>query len=108
MSTSYCHLKEKYLLEKPYDPPADPHKIIKLAEILDDTEMKLITAKVLDYYPNTYAYTKSLGEALVCEASNQIPTLILRPSIILPVWREPIQGWTGNYHKRNVPWGILK
>lgn len=101
-------MKEKYLLEKPYDPPADPHKIIKLAEILDDTEMKLITAKVLDYYPNTYAYTKSLGEALVCEASNQIPTLILRPSIILPVWREPIQGWTGNYHKRNVPWGILK
>ena len=31
--------------------------------------------------PNTYAFTKSLGEAIVTEQMENIPAIILRPSI---------------------------
>lgn len=96
MSTSYCHLHEKLLLEKPYDPPADPQRIIKAIECLDEAEVDAMTTKILGDIPNTYAYTKALAEALVNDARHDIPTLILRPSIVIPTWREPLPGWTDN------------
>lgn len=45
MSTSYCHLNEKMLLEKPYAPPADPHKIIGVVEALDEAVVHSMTKK---------------------------------------------------------------
>lgn len=45
VSTSYCHLNEKLLLEKPYPPPADPHKVIKAIEWLEDDVVDGITSK---------------------------------------------------------------
>lgn len=45
MSTAYCHLHERVLYEKAYDPPADPLKVIKTAEWLDDDVMNAATDK---------------------------------------------------------------
>lgn len=45
MSTSYCHLNEKLLLEKPYPPPANPHKIISVVENLDEAVVHSMTKK---------------------------------------------------------------
>ncbi|XP_039437262.1 fatty acyl-CoA reductase wat [Culex pipiens pallens] len=104
VSTSYCHLNEKLLLEKPYPPPADPHKVIKAIEWLEDDVVDGITSKILGSCPNTYAYTKALGEALVIEAMKDIPAVVFRPSIVVPTWREPISGWTDNI---NGPVGLL-
>lgn len=124
ISTSYCHLHEKLLMEKPYPPPADPNKIIKLVQYLDNAEVELMTKQILGDIPNTYAYTKSLAEALVNEAGkNGMPVMILRPSIgefsinfiiffmilyemisVIPTWKEPIPGWTDNI---NGPTGLL-
>lgn len=36
---------------------------------------------MLNKLPNSYAFTKALGEGLVAEAINELPILILRPSI---------------------------
>lgn len=104
VSTSYCHLHEKLLLEKPYPPPADPHKIIKCVEWLDDDVVNAMTDKILDTLPNTYAFTKALSEGLVVEAMKDIPCMILRPSIVIPIWQEPLKGWTDNI---NGPVGLL-
>jgi len=106
VSTSYCHLNEKMLLEKPYAPPADPHKIIKAIEWLDNDVVNAMTEKVLGNIPNTYAYTKSLSEALVVEKiqSKTVPAIIVRPSIVIPVRYDPIPGWTDNI---NGPTGLL-
>lgn len=97
MSTSYCHLHESFLLEKPYDPPADPHKIIKSVELLHEDEVELMSKKILGTLPNTYAFTKALAEALVNEASEKynLPAMILRPSIVIPTFTDPVAGWTG-------------
>lgn len=104
ISTAYCHLEEKILGEKPYPPPADPHKIIKCVEWMDDEVVEAMTDKILGDLPNTYAFTKALSEGLVNEAMSQIPAIILRPSIVIPVWKEPIPGWTDNI---NGPTGLL-
>uniref|UniRef100_A0A182HM10 Fatty acyl-CoA reductase n=1 Tax=Anopheles arabiensis TaxID=7173 RepID=A0A182HM10_ANOAR len=104
VSTSYCHLNEKLLLEKPYPPPADPHKVIKAVEWLEEGVVDGMTKKILGDCPNTYAYTKALAEALVVESMDEIPAVIFRPSIVIPTWREPIPGWTDNI---NGPVGLL-
>lgn len=104
LSTAYCHLSERVLYEKAYPPPADPHNVIKTAEWLDDETLNLITPKILGDMPNTYCFTKALGEALVVDEMPNLPIIILRPSIVLPIWKEPIPGWTDNI---NGPTGLL-
>ncbi|XP_046616963.1 putative fatty acyl-CoA reductase CG5065 [Neodiprion virginianus] len=104
ISTAYCHLEEKLLGEKPYPPPADPHKVIKCVEWMEDDVVEAMTDKILGDLPNTYAFTKALSEGLVEEAMPHIPAVILRPSIIIPVWRNPLPGWTDNI---NGPTGLL-
>ncbi|XP_015432153.1 PREDICTED: putative fatty acyl-CoA reductase CG5065 [Dufourea novaeangliae] len=104
ISTAYCHLEEKVLKEIPYPPPADPHKIIKCVEWMDDDVVEAMTDKILAGLPNTYAFTKALSEGLVEEAMPHIPAIILRPSIVIPVWKEPVPGWTDNI---NGPTGLL-
>ncbi|KAL3270865.1 hypothetical protein HHI36_021382 [Cryptolaemus montrouzieri] len=104
LSTAYCHLNERVLYEKPYPPPASPHHVIKCCEWMSEEVLETITPKLLGNIPNTYAFTKALGEALVCDEMDNLPVVILRPSIVLPIWLEPIPGWTDNI---NGPTGLL-
>ncbi|XP_066144968.1 putative fatty acyl-CoA reductase CG5065 [Euwallacea fornicatus] len=104
VSTAYCHLNERILYEKPYPPPADPHKVIKTVEWLNEDIIGAMTPQILGTIPNTYAFTKALGEALVVEQRENLPICILRPSIVIPIWKEPIPGWTDNI---NGPTGLL-
>ncbi|XP_060808997.1 putative fatty acyl-CoA reductase CG5065 [Amyelois transitella] len=104
ISTAYCHLHETLLEEKPYPPPADPHQIIEAIEWMDDDTINTLTPKLLHNFPNSYAFTKALGEALVVEAMSSVPAAVLRPSIVIPIWQEPLPGWTDNI---NGPTGLL-
>ncbi|XKL65276.1 hypothetical protein PGB90_008696 [Kerria lacca] len=105
VSTSYCHLNEKVLHEQAYPPPADPHKIIRTMELLDDELVNLISKNVLGTFPNTYAYTKCLAEHLVVEQMKKgFLGTIARPSVVIPIWKEPLPGWTDNI---NGPTGLL-
>lgn len=105
VSTSYCHLDEKVLFEKAYPPPADPHKIIQSMEMLDEPFVETISKKILGSFPNSYAFTKCLSEHLVVEQIEAgMPCIIARPSIVIPIWKEPLPGWTDNI---NGPTGLL-
>nr|ARD71193.1 fatty acyl reductase [Spodoptera exigua] len=106
ISTAYCHLHEKLLEEKPYPPPADPHQIIQAVEWMDEETIANMTPKLLNKLPNSYAFTKALAEALVVEAMEKanLPAMVLRPSIVIPIWQEPVPGWTDNI---NGPTGLL-
>jgi alcohol-forming fatty acyl-CoA reductase len=106
MSTAYCHLAESFLLEKPYAPPADPNKIIKLVEHLDEDEVEIMAKNILGPLPNSYVFTKALAEALVNEAceKDKLPAMIMRPSVVSPTFLDPIPGWTDNL---NGPTGML-
>lgn len=45
VSTAYCHLHERHLKEKAYPPPADPNKIIKAIEWMDEEIVDSMTDK---------------------------------------------------------------
>ncbi|XP_025834144.1 fatty acyl-CoA reductase 1-like isoform X2 [Agrilus planipennis] len=104
VSTAYCHLNERVLYEKSYPPPANPHYIIKAVEWMDEEIVTSITDKLLGNCPNTYAFTKALAESLVDEQMDKLPVIIVRPSIVIPIWKEPVPGWTDNI---NGPTGLL-
>ena len=44
-------------------------------------------------WPDAYAYTKALAERALVESRGDVPTSIVRPSIIESAWAEPVPGW---------------
>ncbi|XP_028071056.1 alcohol-forming fatty acyl-CoA reductase-like [Camellia sinensis] len=45
-------------------------------------------------WPNTYVFTKAMGEMLLGEMKeNEMPIVILRPTIITSTYKEPFPGW---------------
>src|SRR5271156_4178559 len=44
-------------------------------------------------WPNTYTFTKSLGESILARSSGELPIAIVRPSIVESSERSPFSGW---------------
>jgi alcohol-forming fatty acyl-CoA reductase len=105
ISTAYCHVNVKILKEQRYEPPADPYKMMNLVDCLTEEQIDLIEKKLLGYVPNTYSFTKSLAEAVVFDAIDKgLPGVIMRPSIVTPIYKDPLPGWNDN---QNGPSGLL-
>lgn len=71
---------------------------------LEPSNLLFFANRILGNLPNTYAFTKSLGEALVVDKMETLPVVIMRPSIVIPIYQDPIPGWTDNI---NGPTGLL-
>lgn len=80
--------------EKIYDPPEDAEKVISLINTLNDQELDELEPKLLKDHPNTYTFTKHLAEHEVAKCANLFPCTIVRPTMIVAAWKEPIPGWT--------------
>lgn len=70
----------------------------------DDKFLIEAEKEVLKVLPNTYVYSKNVGENLVQEASTRIPVVITRPSVVCPSHREPYPGWVDSI---NGPVSVL-
>ncbi|XP_066340749.1 probable fatty acyl-CoA reductase 4 [Miscanthus floridulus] len=44
-------------------------------------------------WPNTYVFTKAMGEMLLGHLRGDLPVVIIRPSIITSILNEPLPGW---------------
>ena len=44
-------------------------------------------------WQDTYVFTKALGEMVIESMRDDLPTVIMRPSIVESSFREPIPGW---------------
>jgi alcohol-forming fatty acyl-CoA reductase len=66
--------------------------------------LEAITPQLLGKRPNTYTLTKALTETQILEDAQKLPLIIVRPSIIGAIWKEPLPGWTDNI---NGPTGIF-
>ncbi|GJQ78016.1 hypothetical protein Trydic_g2366 [Trypoxylus dichotomus] len=96
ISTTFCHPEEKVLEEKVYRSKHYPERLIKMLDWLDDKTFGVMAKSCLDGVPNTYTFSKALGEDLVADVMDTMPAIILRPSIVMPVWKEPLPGWSYN------------
>lgn len=44
-------------------------------------------------WPNTYVFTKAMGEMILGQLKDDMPLVVLRPTIITSTHREPFPGW---------------
>lgn len=92
-STAFCCNEENVLEEKIVEWPAKPLDLIRCAEWMSDEAMAGMQKSVLGSHPNTYTYSKRLAELLVRdEFEKGFPVVIVRPSIVIPAYREPLPG----------------
>lgn len=92
-STAFCIPDEMNdLQESVYDWTHDPEEILRCAEWMDEDTMNALSSKLLGPHPNTYTYTKRLAEVLVKREFGNLPSCIVRPSIVSPAYMEPLPG----------------
>uniref|UniRef100_A0A1B6C0C4 Fatty acyl-CoA reductase n=1 Tax=Clastoptera arizonana TaxID=38151 RepID=A0A1B6C0C4_9HEMI len=104
VSTAFCHVDIESMEERVYNPPVNPHDIMRLSKWIDDETLRLITPRLLEPHPNSYTYSKRLAEGLVNEYHPEMPVAIARPSIVTPALKEPLPGWVDNL---NGPVGFM-
>ncbi|CAF1010767.1 unnamed protein product [Adineta steineri] len=97
VSTAYSNCNRQCIDEIIYDNPFEPEKLLSAAEWMDEDMLDLITDRLLNKFPNTYAFTKGLAETYLASHAKHLPLAIIRPSIIGSTWREPIPGFVDNY-----------
>ena len=107
VSTAYSQCQRPHVGERSYPPPMEPTQALNLLEtvdrkVLDSPEF---TRKVIGDRANTYTFSKALAEDLIMTEARDLPVCIVRPSIILPTWKDPIPGWLDNY---NGPTGLFQ
>ena len=60
---------------------------------MTDEQLELLTPSLIQDYPNTYTWTKSLAECLLQNEAKDLPVAILRPSIVGAAYKEPLPVW---------------
>ncbi|XP_038902167.1 fatty acyl-CoA reductase 3-like [Benincasa hispida] len=44
-------------------------------------------------WPNTYVFTKAMGEMIIGDLKDDLPLIIIRPTIVTSTYKEPFSGW---------------
>jgi len=71
-------------------------QLLELTSTASDAELDAIQPKLVGRRPNTYTFTKALNEQMIAESANDLPAIIVRPSIIASSSASPRAGWVDN------------
>eukprot|EP01120_Amphizonella_sp_Union-15-10_P010869 TRINITY_DN4505_c0_g1_i6.p1 TRINITY_DN4505_c0_g1~~TRINITY_DN4505_c0_g1_i6.p1 ORF type:complete len:1140 (-),score=214.44 TRINITY_DN4505_c0_g1_i6:109-3528(-) len=98
VSTAYVNSnklgKSTIIEEKLYPLSYDTEDVVQTILNTPTKKIEKLTQKLLGTYPNTYTFTKSLGEHLLVEQKEHVRLIILRPTIIGCTADTPFPGWT--------------
>nr|QLI61993.1 fatty acyl-CoA reductase 3 [Streltzoviella insularis] len=97
VSTAFSNTHVKYIEEKFYEPPMTVDALEAVARI-DESLLDSITPKLLGKHPNTYCFTKAVAEEAVRKYGEGLPICIVRPSIVISTYEEPVRGWTDSVY----------
>ncbi|CAH1164707.1 unnamed protein product [Phaedon cochleariae] len=104
VSTAYCNCDRYEVKETVYAPSIGPDQVTQLVEALDEDLVDSLTPRLVGDRPNTYTFTKALAECWLKENREELPLVIVRPSIVLSTIYGPLEGWLDNW---NGPTGII-
>lgn len=96
ISTCYVaadRTNEPAIYEQVHPMKATPFEIIQKVADISLEEADRITEETIHPYPNTYSFTKALGEQLLQAERENLPICVLRPSIVTAAIKEPLPGW---------------
>ncbi|XP_028039281.1 fatty acyl-CoA reductase wat-like [Bombyx mandarina] len=97
VSTAFSNTQVKHIEEKFYDSPMSVETLEAVSE-LDDELINSILPTLLGKRPNTYCFTKAVAEEAVRRYGEGLPICILRPSIVVSTYEEPVRGWTDSVY----------
>ncbi|XP_021821775.1 fatty acyl-CoA reductase 3-like [Prunus avium] len=88
-------VKEKNLVEQ----KLNELKAQDATEEVITTTMKDIGIERAKLYgwPNTYVFTKAMGEILLGQSKDHLPIVIIRPTAITSSYKEPFPGWVQGF-----------
>ncbi|EZA60709.1 hypothetical protein DMN91_002292 [Ooceraea biroi] len=104
VSTAYCNCDRNDVAEEIYPVGREPEQVIALTKWMDDKMVEELTPNLIASRPNTYTFTKALSERMILRERGSLPVAIVRPSIVLASYKEPVAGWMDNC---NGPTGII-
>lgn len=81
ISTAYSQCPREEIKETFYEPPMDYRQALGLLGSLDLSVAKVITAKLVTPWPNTYTFTKAIAEDMIRQFQERLPIGIIRPTI---------------------------
>lgn len=102
VSSAYVNSMLQNVDEIVYPAPADANAVIQLVDTLNIEALDAKTPEILKGHVNPYTFTKHLAEHEI--ANGGLPATIVRPSMIIGAWQEPVPGWTIS---KNGPQGFL-
>ncbi|XP_072938547.1 putative fatty acyl-CoA reductase CG5065 [Epargyreus clarus] len=79
--------------EMPYPPPKEIDDVYRIIKTNDPKEIR----KLLDFHGNSYTFSKKMVEAYVVNNHGNMPTIIVRPSMVTSVYKEPLTGHTDSW-----------
>lgn len=102
VSSAYANVKLREVNEEVYPAPANVDEVLMLVQQLDSATLIAETPTILNGHENPYTFTKHLAEHEI--VNSRLPATIVRPSMIIGAWKEPVPGWTAS---KNGPQGFL-
>lgn len=84
------HVKE-VMYPLPFDPEGMCKRILSLHTMQIAAETKALLERYR--YPNTYTFTKSMGEQILAKHKGSLPMVVVRPAIVGCSLEEPMPGW---------------
>jgi len=105
VSTAYAFCQYGDIEEKIYPMKCQPEDVIQTLNALNDQQLDewVKNEHVLEGRPNYYTFAKALAEHIVLQKKGDIPVAIVRPSIVLSTYEEPVPGWIDTF---NGPGGV--
>lgn len=100
VSTAYAHCHQDSINEDFYLNP----DFKNLDDIIDQCKNQGDNSGLVGKHPNSYTFTKALAEQLLHERGQNLPLVIVRPSIVIASWKDPFPGWVDNF---NGPTGLI-
>uniref|UniRef100_A0A1B6IKS1 Fatty acyl-CoA reductase n=1 Tax=Homalodisca liturata TaxID=320908 RepID=A0A1B6IKS1_9HEMI len=104
VSTAYSFCVQRVIKEEVPKMSITREDVLENLKSKTDEEIEDELERIMQGWPNTYAFTKALCEDLIRDESEGMPICIFRPSVVGPSYREPVRGWTDNV---NGPFGLL-
>lgn len=104
VSTAYSQCDKPVTDEIPYPSVVNWEDIIRIAENVDESVIQTFSSKYVGNMPNTYTFSKRLAEGVVQDYAKKLPCVIVRPSIVVSTFDDPMFGWIDNF---NGPVGLM-
>ncbi|KAG8196975.1 hypothetical protein JTE90_013126 [Oedothorax gibbosus] len=90
---SNCNRQNTKIEENIYRLPFHSEKFIEVLRKGNESEMEEFMNLCHPHWPNYYTFSKNLAENIIKDSASDLPTAIVRPSLIVNVWKKPTPGF---------------